>query len=263
MMSQAILLVLSLVSVSAFVPLSKVASKSLLSMSFAGGLPGNEGPEIKNFDPLKLSEKSPEWVPFFREAELKHGRIAMLATVGVIAPSFARLPGSIYEGSIVEAHNIAVKSGSLGQVLLWVSVLEFISIPAVQDLFTGKRQPGDFAFDPLGFSKTEAAKKKYQVNELKNGRLAMLAFSGMITQAALTGKEFPDFSCKPFFTIVSISFLIFLHYRLLNARKLYLYGLLTDFVSKLVHFTILFGGKLILRDASTRCSVVIYSKLTF
>jgi hypothetical protein len=29
------------------------------------------------------------------------------------------------------------------------------------------------------------------MNELKNGRLAMLAFGGMITQAVLTGKEFP------------------------------------------------------------------------
>jgi hypothetical protein len=33
--------------------------------------------------------------------------------------------------------------------------------------------------------------KKLEVNELKNGRLAMMAFSGIVTQAALTGKDFP------------------------------------------------------------------------
>ena len=30
-----------------------------------------------------------------------------------------------------------------------------------------------------------------QLAELKNGRLAMLAFGGMVTQAQLTGHEFP------------------------------------------------------------------------
>lgn len=40
-----------------------------MNAKFAGGLPGGGGPEMRNFDPLKLSEKSPDWVPFFREAE--------------------------------------------------------------------------------------------------------------------------------------------------------------------------------------------------
>jgi hypothetical protein len=35
--------------------------------------------------------------------------------------------------------------------------------------------------------------ERYKVSELKNGRLAMLAFSGIVTQAALYDKGFP---CK-------------------------------------------------------------------
>ena len=114
-----------------------------MKMSFAGGLPGNEGPELKNFDPLKFSTKSPEWVPFFREAELKHGRIAMLATLGWIATDLGvRLPGDVHQVSSLEAHNAAVQSGAMLQILLWTSLLEIISIPAVQQLSNGSRAPG-------------------------------------------------------------------------------------------------------------------------
>jgi hypothetical protein len=35
--------------------------------------------------------------------------------------------------------------------------------------------------------------EKYKISELKNGRLAMLAFSGIVTQSALYDKGFP---CK-------------------------------------------------------------------
>lgn len=54
----------------------------------------------------------------------------------------------------------------------------------------GARKPGYFGFDPLGFSKGKDA-ARMATAEIKNGRLAMLAFSGMITQAALTGNGFP------------------------------------------------------------------------
>merc|ERR1719384_1491195 len=36
------------------------------------------------FDPLKLSETYSPWVPFFREAELRHGRTAMLAFLDIL-----------------------------------------------------------------------------------------------------------------------------------------------------------------------------------
>jgi len=64
----------------AFAPAGRVSSSSL-KMAFAKGLPGADGPELKNFDPLKFSES--DNLMYFREAELKHGRIAMLATAGI------------------------------------------------------------------------------------------------------------------------------------------------------------------------------------
>lgn len=97
---------------------SSVRSQVALN-SFAGGLTGGEGPELKNFDPLKFSEKSPEWVPFFREAEIKHSRIAMLATLGFIFADLVKLPGDVHQVSSAGAHSVAVQSGALVQILLW------------------------------------------------------------------------------------------------------------------------------------------------
>ena len=76
-------------------------------------------------------------------------------------------------------------------MLLWTSLFEIVSTKAViQTVYEGSsRAPGDFGFDPLNLSKGD--KNKYALNELKNGRLAMLAFGGLVTQAVLTGKDFP------------------------------------------------------------------------
>ena len=113
-------------SVAAFVPSGKVAS-SKMSMAFAGGLPGNEGPELKNFDPLKFSEKSPEWAPYYREAELKHGRIAMLATAGWIAVDLGIKLGNVPGAATsLEAHNAAVSSGAMIQILGWSVIIKLI-----------------------------------------------------------------------------------------------------------------------------------------
>ena len=58
---------------------------------------------------------------------------------------------------------------------------------------TTNRSPGDFSFDPfdLYFGRNEKTQKDMVIKELKNGRLAMIAFSGIVTQAVLTGKDFP------------------------------------------------------------------------
>ena len=148
------------------------------------------------FDPLRLSEKVD--IRWLREAELKHGRIAMLAVVGFIVPDAGlwSLDNGINVPSIY-AHDACVASGpyggQLGQVLLFVSVIELlVGLPAVWFMmFGGERKPGDFAFDPLGL-RGSTSDEAMEVKELKHGRLAMLSFGAIITQAAFH-PEFPYF----------------------------------------------------------------------
>jgi hypothetical protein len=77
-------------------------------------------------------------------------------------------------------------------VFVRAGIAETVSLIAtLQMLQGGDRKPGYFGFDPLGFSKTPADAARLAVAEVKNGRLAMLAFSGMITQATLSANGFP------------------------------------------------------------------------
>jgi hypothetical protein len=186
-------------SASAFAPVRQTRRpvKSAPQMSvFDNYVGGSGGFGEYNFDPLGFAEKSPEMVPWYREAELKHGRIAMLATLGYSAVSLGlHLPGPMYEGiSPANAHNAFISNGPMQQLLLWIGVFEtIIGIPALKATMNGERAPGDFNFGTT-FAPTDPAKfKQKQLAELKNGRLAMLAFGGMVTQAQLTGNEFPFF----------------------------------------------------------------------
>lgn len=151
------------------------------------GLVGDKG-----FDPIGFSDFiDPR---FLREAELKHGRVAMLATLGFIVADFMKLPGSIHAVSSIDAHTAAVGSGAMVQILAFVSALEFVSVIAVKEMLDGSgRQPGDYGFDPLGYSngKPDKVKADLALKELENGRLAMVAFSGIVTQAVVTNHAFP------------------------------------------------------------------------
>lgn len=70
-----------------------------------------------------------------------------------------------------------------------VAVLEIANGAAIVDQARGSgRKAGEFGFDPLGLGKDARKRARYATSEIKNGRAAMLAISGILTQAAL----FPD-----------------------------------------------------------------------
>jgi len=153
-----------------------------------GDIPGDMG-----FDPIGVGNWDVCNMNFLREAEIKHGRVAMLAFAGIMvesagikAPGVAATLGS--SNDIFEIHNAAVSKGSMGQILLWVGLIEVLAgWPAMMERVNNPSAiPGDFKFDPLGLGKSNMARK--QLVEIKNGRLAMLAVSGIIHHTLITGK---------------------------------------------------------------------------
>jgi len=127
---------------------------------------------------------------WLREAELKHCRVAMLATFGFGFTDFWHFPGFDY--TTLEAHDACVASGAMSQLLLWIGLLEVFGTIGIDQTLRGSgRAAGDFGFDPLGFGSDPAKMADLQMKELANGRLAMFAFSGFVTQSVLTGNQFP------------------------------------------------------------------------
>lgn len=171
-----------------------VASESLPFMEKPANLAGYVGDV--GFDPFRFSDFLP--MDFLREAELKHGRICQLAVVGFAAVDlgFRIYPTpEAYEGlTSVTAHDALVKFGAMGQLFLWISIAETISSVAVVQMLNGSgRAPGDFGLDPIGFlkDKSEEEINDMKLKEITHCRLAMFAFSGMVTQAVLTQGPFP------------------------------------------------------------------------
>ena len=123
---------------------------------------------------------------FLREAELKHGRLAMLATI--IIPLTEHFTNNL---GIHQVQLLPVEQ-QFALLTLMLSV-EFTSMfygwenPMVEPLALKKDyQPGDFKFGI--FKPTEYYLEKMD-QELNHGRLAMIAVVGMMAQEAATGAQ--------------------------------------------------------------------------
>lgn len=158
-------------------------------MHLDGSLPGDRG-----FDPFNLAAANGDasTLNWYREAELKHGRIAMLATVGwaVSELSHNSIASTFGLPSILDSSDKvpSVLNGGLDRInpFFWMevicvaAVLEFISI---KNDFVANGTPGAFNFDPLGIAGNTAFEKfDKKEAELFNGRLAMLAITGFAIQ---------------------------------------------------------------------------------
>jgi len=161
---------------------------------FAQGLVGSEAAFGRyEFDPIGFS-KYTELVPWFREAELKHGRIAMLAWLGLVVPDFVRIPGEAYSFEavprVIDAHDaLNADAGPNFQIILFISIVELCCAKKVFE-WNSVETAGDYNLTRL-FPEDDEAQKQMRLAELKNGRLAMIAFGGAVTQAVITGKPFP------------------------------------------------------------------------
>ena len=146
------------------------------------------------FDPLGLGS----WFPmdYMREAELKHGRVAMVAAVGYITVDLGIIIHPLGKGlTSASAHDVMCANGVMGNALVFIGLAEMIGYLAVSEMLQGSgRAPGDFQFGAKFLDKkSDAQIQKLKYQEIMNGRLAMMAFGGMVTQSVLFEKGFPYF----------------------------------------------------------------------
>jgi hypothetical protein len=139
-----------------------------------GTMPGDMG-----FDPMGLSEIQQD-LKYAQWAELKHGRIAMLAITGmVVQEAGIHLPGEQFTEA-ADPFAAVSKVGFLGnlQVFLTIGIIELINF----DKYYGDGEPGDIGWGSKYLDKMTPEQKKWRrEQEVVHGRLAMLAITGAVT----------------------------------------------------------------------------------
>ncbi|KAL9139729.1 Light-harvesting complex [Amphidinium carterae] len=155
-------------------------------------------PPVGFFDPLGFTKDgSVENFKRRRQTEIKHGRIAMLATMGYITPELFRFDGYLSRSAGVKYADIPNGLGAFSKVPFvgWVQMIAYCLLVEIsQDQSTGPASQGDFGFKVLTSSDPAEKEKKLRA-ELANGRLAMMAIIGMFFQDdGLTGSAWGDWA---------------------------------------------------------------------
>ena len=141
-----------------------------------------------------------------QEAERKHGRVAMLAALGMFVGEKSSI---LYDHAVTGPaifqwqQVVAIYPPFQALVLLFIGMTEMNGVikywdePSVtfgnasglaglKDSFT----PGDYGFDPLNLRPKQPEALKTMINkELNNGRLAMIGVAGIVAQELVTGQS--------------------------------------------------------------------------
>ncbi|KNA17651.1 hypothetical protein SOVF_078010 [Spinacia oleracea] len=176
-----------------------------------GQFPGDYG-----FDLAGLG-KDADALQKYYNFEILHARWAMLGALGALIPEildfsgashfaepvwwrvgYSKLMGETLDYLGIPGLHVAGSQGiiviAICQVLLMVGpeYARYCGIEALEPLGIflpgDTNYPGGVLFDPLNLSKDPVAFEELKVKEIKNGRLAMVAWLGFFFQAAVTGK---------------------------------------------------------------------------
>ncbi|KAL5705746.1 Photosystem I chlorophyll a/b-binding protein 5 [Ranunculus cassubicifolius] len=165
-----------------------------------GSLPGDFG-----FDPLGLGE-DPESLKWYVQAELVHCRFAMAGVAGILFTDLLRVTGSNlplwYEAGAMKYSFASTRTLFVLQLLLmgFVETKRYMDFTnpgsqAAEGSFLGIEAsleglepgyPGGPLLNPLGLAKDIKNAKERKLQEIKNGRLAMIAMLGFFVQASVT-----------------------------------------------------------------------------
>merc|ERR1719421_436392 len=141
-----------------------------------------------------------------RAVEIKHGRVCMLASIGLLWPdTFGKFEGFLSPSAGLKFEDIPNGIYAIDKVPVegWLQILLLAGIietklfkdPALGGFAYGKYQePGNYGYGyPWGNKiKDPEERKRKLLTELNNGQLAMIAFTGMVAQNYLTGQSTID-----------------------------------------------------------------------
>jgi len=206
-MKIAALLIALASSASAFAPSAQNAATTALSAANLDEMAGFTAP-FKGFDPLGLADLgSEETLAWFRAAELKHSRVAMLATTGYLVQAAGfHFPGMLSKDVSFESLSTmkpfdawdAVPEAGKEQIIGAIFLAEIISESQSPHYLKGGDLP-TVIFPPINFSNVDAETLKTKRNrELNNGRLAMIAIMSFVAAANVPGSV-PALSGNPMF----------------------------------------------------------------
>lgn len=130
----------------------------------------------------------------YREAELKHGRLAMLATAAwpaqeLLEPKLAALCGLPDLLAATNGRSLSLVNGGLEQSRVPTVIVAFVVLAALaemhaDDLRVDDYEPGDLRW------RTAPIDPLFQSSEVWHGRAAMLAIVGVVTYEAVAGSPF-------------------------------------------------------------------------
>jgi light-harvesting complex I chlorophyll a/b binding protein 1 len=156
------------------------------------------------FDPFNFA--TDDNFAILREAELKHGRIAMLAVIGNVSGTDlwrASFDNQLSPLSFVDPSKLLLSPGNnlsfedipVGLKTLttiplvgWIQIIVFVGV-LERRVFVQKDprdMPGDYGIGYFGV-RNKAQNERSLRSELENGRLAMVAFVGQVVAELVTG----------------------------------------------------------------------------
>ena len=166
-----------------------------------------------------LEDTQPAALKWFQNAEIKHGRIAMVATIGFLVqklgvhfPLYLGPTGSncfspesssawLLSSSTGVTFSDIAKAAPLDAIGMvpaagWLQIFFFAgwfeSIAYYRQWVKESPIPGDYGYDPLGFTKREGGwdseeLTSLRLKEIKNGRVAMMTIAAWVSNEAIPG----------------------------------------------------------------------------
>ena len=160
-------------------------------------------PPVGFFDPLGFAANADEnTLKRYREAEVTHGRVAMLAVIGFLVGEAVEGSSFLFDAQIsgpAISHFEQIPDGWDALIVTFIGAAEaqraqigWVDPANAQYDRPGQLRddyyPGDIGFDPLGIRPEDPAELDEMITkELQNGRLAMLAAAGFLAQETANG----------------------------------------------------------------------------